>query len=61
MFIVSKELQKQRLTICRNCVHRSKKFFKIFNADSCKICLCNLKMKTSVSKEFGGKCPVNNW
>ena len=61
MFIVDKETQKKRLAICRQCDKRSNKFLWVFNSDSCSICKCNLKAKTSVTKEFDGKCPLGKW
>jgi hypothetical protein len=57
----TKETQQKRLNICKNCEHRSNKFLSIFNADSCSICKCNLKAKTKMSKDWGGKCPVGKW
>tara|TARA_R100000742_G_C4204358_1_gene32547 strand:+ start:248 stop:436 length:189 start_codon:yes stop_codon:yes gene_type:complete len=57
----TKEVQDKRLKICRSCEHRSKKFLMIFNADSCSVCKCNLKAKTLMSAEMGGKCPVGKW
>jgi len=38
----TKEVQDQRLKICRTCENRRNKFLWIFNADSCSICKCNL-------------------
>ena len=61
MFLVDKETQNKRLKICGKCKHRSKKFFGLFNSDSCSLCKCLLKAKTSVTKEFDGKCPVGKW
>ena len=58
---VSKEKQKERLKICKNCEFRSNKFLAIFNYDSCKICQCNLKAKSIMRKEWGGKCPMGKW
>lgn len=60
-FTETKEVQDARLAICRSCENRSKKFLKIFNADSCSLCKCNLKAKTLMSKEMGGKCPIDKW
>ena len=57
----SKEIQKNRLKICQKCEHRKLKFLSIFNADSCGLCKCNLKAKTKMSKEWGGKCPIDKW
>lgn len=61
MFIVDVKTQKQRMLICRSCDKREKKFLRIFNAESCSLCKCNLKAKTSVSKQFGGECPIKKW
>lgn len=61
MFIVDKKTQKKRLKICRQCDKRSKKFLWVFNNDSCSVCKCHLKAKTSLTKEFEGKCPIGKW
>tara|TARA_R100001015_G_C4632368_1_gene195836 strand:+ start:3473 stop:3658 length:186 start_codon:yes stop_codon:yes gene_type:complete len=61
MFIVDKETQKKRLAICKKCEHRRNKFLGLFNGDSCSLCKCLLKAKTSVTKEFDGKCPIDKW
>lgn len=61
MFLVDKETQNKRLKICNKCVNRKKKFLGLINSDSCGICKCHLKTKTSVTKEFDGKCPVGKW
>ncbi len=61
MFTVNAETKKKRLKICRDCEHRSNKFLWLFNRDSCSLCKCLLSAKTSVTKEFDGKCPINKW
>jgi hypothetical protein len=61
MFIVNKETKKKRMAICRMCKHRSNKFLRLFNYESCSLCKCLLSAKTSVTKEFDGKCPIGKW
>ena len=61
MFIVDKKTKKKRMDICRKCVHRSNKFLRVLNYDSCSLCKCLLSAKTSVTKEFDGKCPIGKW
>lgn len=60
-FTENEETIKNRLKICRKCENINKKFLRIFNAESCSICKCNLKAKTLMSKEMGGECPIGKW
>jgi ribosomal protein L32 len=47
---VSKEIQQQRLAVCKTCEHN------LLNV--CKKCGCVLKLKTQWKTT---RCPVNNW
>ena len=58
---VSDKTQQKRLKICQKCEFRRNKFLAIFSADSCGKCKCNLKAKTLMSKDWGGKCPIDKW
>jgi len=57
----SKETQEKRLKICRKCPELRQQFLGIFKAESCNICKCNLKAKTKMMADFGGKCPEGKW
>lgn len=61
MFTVDKKTQQKRMAICKKCDKRSNKFLALFNYDSCSLCKCLLSAKTSVTKEFDGKCPIGKW
>ena len=58
---VSKEIQNQRLAICKDCEHRKNRFLAIFKMDSCGVCKCNLRAKTKLEKDFFGECPLKKW
>ena len=62
---VDKKTKLERLSICKGC-----KFYrnflllktpKISRGARCAKCKCFLDAKTSLTKEFFGKCPENKW
>ena len=62
---VDKKTKKERLYICRNC-NTYRNFLllkrpKISWGARCAKCMCFLDAKTSLTKEFFGKCPEGKW
>ena len=62
---VNKKTKLQRLSICKSC-NMDRNFMllkrpKIDLGARCAECKCFLDAKTSLTKEFFGKCPKNKW
>ncbi len=64
MFVDNKT-KLQRLDICKSCsFYRNFMLLKkpkIARGARCSVCKCFLDAKTSLTKEFFGKCPQNKW
>ena len=62
---VNKKTKLQRLSICKSCnMYRNFMLLKrpkIELGARCAECKCFLDAKTSLTKEFFGKCPKNKW
>ena len=62
---VNKKTKLERLGICKSCnMYRNflmLKYPKIETGARCAKCKCFLDAKTSLTKEFFGKCPLNKW
>ena len=64
MFVDNKT-KLERLDICKSCsFYRNSMLLKkpkIARRARCADCKCFLDSKTSLTKEFFGKCPQNKW
>lgn len=64
MFVDNKT-KLQRLDICKSCsFYRNFMLLKkpkIARGARCSVCKCFLDAKTSLTKEFFGKCPKDKW
>jgi len=62
---VNKKIKENRLSICKNCdFYRNflmLKSPKLKWGARCSVCTCFLDAKTSLTKEFFGKCPIGKW
>ena len=62
---VNKKTKLERIGICKSCnMYRNflmLKYPKIETGARCAKCKCFLDAKTSLTKEFFGKCPLNKW
>ena len=62
---VDKKTKLERLDICKNCSFYRNflllKRPKFTYGARCYKCKCFLDAKTSLTKEFFGKCPENKW
>ncbi len=62
---VNKKTKLERLSICKSCnMYRNFLLLKKPKIDwgaRCKECGCFLDAKTSLSKEWFGKCPIGKW
>ncbi len=62
---VNKKTKLERLSICKSCsFYRNFLLLKKPKIDwgaRCADCKCFLDAKTSLSKEYFGKCPQNKW
>ena len=62
---VDKKTKLERLAICKSCnMYRNfllLKNPKISLGSRCAKCKCFLDAKTSLTKEFYGKCPLDKW
>tara|TARA_Y100000114_G_C11676496_1_gene286458 strand:- start:551 stop:745 length:195 start_codon:yes stop_codon:yes gene_type:complete len=62
---VDKKTKLERLTICKSCnMYRNFLLLKrpiIHRGARCAECMCFLDAKTSLTKEFFGKCPLHKW
>ena len=62
---VNKKTKLERLAICKSCnMYRNFLLLKrpiIHRGARCAECMCFLDAKTSLTKEFFGKCPLHKW
>jgi len=62
---VDKKTKLERLAMCKSCSFYRNflllKTPKISKGARCASCKCFLDAKTSLTKEFFGKCPENKW
>ena len=62
---VNKKTKLERLSICKSCnMYRNFMLLRkpiITRGARCAECKCFLDAKTSLTKEFFGKCPKNKW
>tara|TARA_R110002012_G_scaffold285818_2_gene477074 strand:- start:3656 stop:3850 length:195 start_codon:yes stop_codon:yes gene_type:complete len=62
---VDKKTKLERLSICKNCDFYRNFFMlkkpKWTKGARCGKCSCFLDAKTSLSKEWFGKCPIDKW
>ncbi len=62
---VDKKKKLERLSVCKGCsLYRNFMLLrkpKITRGSRCAKCKCFLDAKTSLTKEFFGKCPEDKW
>ncbi len=62
---VSKKVKQDRLDTCKKCdFYRNFLMFRYPKVDKgarCATCTCFLDGKTTLTKEYAGKCPLNKW